>query len=197
MTNMWLQPICIPNLNNQTMLTCTENQCFKSNLPAALWTHFHCSFLCQHIDGPKVLKCCVYTSTSGCNNNLPWQMYHLINTSDLELEMCLQSVPQRLPCGVSSSRNTGGSSVLPWQYLFQHPLCGFHVNPTPDPSPCPWAWLLPSHCRPPSWVHADLWTLPHLWGPATDPVHWLQGRKEHKTESCPSSLVTPGGCIVL
>lgn len=96
---------------------------------------FHCSFLCQHIDGAKVLKCCVYTSTSGCNNNLPRQMYHLINTSDLELEMCLQSVPQRLPFGVSSSRNTGGSSVLPRQYLFQHPPVWISCEPNPWPFP--------------------------------------------------------------
>lgn len=56
--------------------------------------------------------------------------------------------------------------------------------------PCPRAC-----CRPSSWVHADLWTLPHLWGPATDPSHRLHRTKEHKMESCPSLLVTPGGVL--
>lgn len=62
-------------------------------------------------------------------------MYRLISTSELELEMRLQPLLLRPPCWVFSSRKSGGSSVLPWQYLFQHPLCGFHLNPTPWPFP--------------------------------------------------------------
>lgn len=127
-----------------------------------------------------------------------WQMYHLINTFELVL-----SVAGVFACVWFFACLAKSLAAVQWEKCRK--LCSPPTIPistssawipselNPWPFPCPWAWVLPFCCRPSSWVHADLWTLPRLWGTATDPVHRLHRRQEHKMESCPSSQVPPEG----
>lgn len=45
-------------------------------------------------------------------------------------------------CLVESLEAGKGKTSSPWQYPSRHPPCGFHLNSTPDPFSCPWAWVL-------------------------------------------------------
>lgn len=113
-----------------------------------------------------------------------------------EFPMCLQSDSVIPPCGVFNQQEKAEEALFSPDNIYFNILCvdsiwtqPLTLSLVPKPGSCPCAAVHP----PGYMLTCEL--LPRLWGPATDPAHWLHRRKEHKTESCPSSLVTPGGVL--
>lgn len=154
--------------------------------------------------------------TLSLNSHPGWQMCHPINAFKLAHAVDLFSISDSVQsceklnpaCLVVKSclRAGGGKAqeALPRQYLFQHPLCGFHLNSTPrplslslSPGPCPRAAVHPPGCA----VTCELWPASEARLPSNppppppDPLADFRGEKNTSRRVALCHQSRPGGAL--